>query len=333
MGVQVVDDLLERIAEGAHAHDHAVGVAGAVVVEQMIVGAELGVHLVHVGLDDGGQRVVRAVAGLAVLEEDVAVLMAAAGRGMLGVERVVAERLDGVHVAHVLEVLVIPHGDLLDLVRGAEAVEEVDERRLAGERGEVGDGREVHDLLDVALGEHGKTGLAAGHDVGVIAEDVERVGGDGAGRDVEDARQALARDLVHVRDHEQKTLRCRVGGGEGASAQGAMHGAGGAGLGLHLDHVHGRAEDVLLALSGPLVDMVGHGAGRRDGIDSRHLGVRVRNVRGGLVAVHRFELAICHIPLSSRTRYIRRRGQADPGLYMRTAPRGAPSAARRRSFP
>ena len=218
-------------------------------------------------------------------------------------------------------------------MRGAEAVEEVDERRLAGERGEVGDGRKVHDLLDGALGEHGETGLAAGHVVGVIAEDVERVGGDGAGRDVEDARQALARDLVHVRDHEQKTLRSRVGGGEGTSAQGAMHGTGGAGLGLHLDHVHGRAEDVLLTLSGPLVDMVGHGAGRRDGIDSRHLGVRVRNVRGGPVAVHRFELAICHIPLSSRTRYIRRRGQADPGLYMRTAPRGAPSATRRRSFP
>ncbi len=219
-------------------------------------------------------------------------------------------------VAHVLEVLVIPHGDLLDLVRGAEALEEVDERRLAGEGREVGDGREVHDLLDVALGEHGEAGLTAGHDVGVIAEDVERVGGDGTGRDVEDARQALARDLVHVRDHEQKTLRGRVGGGEGACAQGAVHRAGGARLGLHLDHVHGRAEDVLLALGRPLVDMVGHGAGRRDRVDTRHLRVRVAHVRGGLVAVHRLELAICHIPLSSRTRYIRLRGSLRPPVCL-----------------
>mgnify|MGYP000615152220 CR=1 FL=1 len=164
VGVQVIDDFLEGVAEGTHADDHAVGVVGAVVVEQMVAGTELGVHLVHVGLDDGRQRVVGAVAGLAVLEEDIAVLMGAASGGVLRVECVIAEGLNGLHVAHVLEVLVIPHGDLLDLMRGAEAIEEVEERRLAGESGKVGDGRKVHDLLDVALGEHGKAGLAAGHD-------------------------------------------------------------------------------------------------------------------------------------------------------------------------
>ncbi len=105
------------------------------------------VDLLHVALDDGGKLVVDLVAGLAVLEEDVAVLMAAAGVRVLGVERVVAERLDGVHVAHVLEVLVIPHGDLLDLVRGAEAVEEVKERGLTLDGGKVSHRREVHDLL------------------------------------------------------------------------------------------------------------------------------------------------------------------------------------------
>ena len=60
----------------AHGNDDAVGVGRAVVVEQLVVGAELGVDLVHVLLDHGGQRVVVAVAGLAVLEEDVAVLVA-----------------------------------------------------------------------------------------------------------------------------------------------------------------------------------------------------------------------------------------------------------------
>ena len=115
VGVQVIDDFLEGVAEGTHADDHAVGVVGAVVVEQMVAGTELGVHLVHVGLDDGRQRVVGAVAGLAVLEEDIAILMGAASGGVLGVEGMVAEGLDGLHVAHVLEVLVIPHGDLLDL--------------------------------------------------------------------------------------------------------------------------------------------------------------------------------------------------------------------------
>ncbi len=294
MGVEVVDDLLEHVAEGAHADDHAVGVGSAVVVEQAVVGAELLVDLAHVLLDDGGKRVVGGVAGLTVLEEDIAVLVGAAGVRVLGVERVVAELLDGVHVEHVLEVLEVPHGDLLDLVAGAEAVEEVQERHLALDGGEVSDRREVHDLLDAALGEHGEAGLAAGHDVGVVAEDVERVGGNAAGRDVEHARELLAGDLVHVRDHEQQALGRRVGRRKGAGAKRAVNGTGGAGLGLHLDHVHRRAEDVLDTLGGPLVNVVCHRAGRRNRVDARYLGVGIRDPSSSLVAVHGLELT-CHI--------------------------------------
>ena len=290
VGVQVVDDLLEDVAEGAHADDDTVGVGGAVVVEQAVIGAELLVDLAHILLDDGGQLVIGLVAGLAVLEEDVAVLVGAASVRVLRVQGVVTERLDGIHVAHVLEVLVVPNGDLLDLVRGAEAVEEVEERDLALDGGEVGHRREVHDLLDVALGEHGEAGLAASHDVGVITEDVQSVGSDGTGRDVEDARQALARDLVHVRDHQEQALRSRVGGGQSAGSERAVDGTGGTGLGLHLDHVDGRAEDVFAALGCPLIDVVCHRAGRGDRVDTRNLGERVRYVRGRLIAVHGLEL-------------------------------------------
>ena len=157
----------------------------------------------------------------------------------------------------------------------------------------MSDGREVHDLLDVALGEHGKAGLAAGHDVGVVTEDVERLRGHGTGGHVEDARQLLGGDLVHVRDHEEQTLRRSVGGREGTGTQGAVDGAGGASLGLHLHDLDGRAEDVLHALRRPLVDVVGHRAGRRDRVDARHLRVGIRHPSRSLVAVHRL-LTSCH---------------------------------------
>ena len=39
-------------------------------------------------------------------------------------------------------------------------------------RGQMGHGGQIHDLLDVALAQHGEAGLAAGHDVGVVAENV-----------------------------------------------------------------------------------------------------------------------------------------------------------------
>ncbi len=129
------------------------------------------------------------------------------------------ELLHGVHVAHILQILVVPDGDLLDLVAGAEAVEEVDEGDLALQSGQMSHGRQVHDLLDVALAQHGKAGLAAGHHVGVVAEDVQRLGGHGTGGHVEHAGQLLGRDLVHIGDHQQQALGGGVGGGQGACAQ------------------------------------------------------------------------------------------------------------------
>ena len=249
---------------------------------------------------------------------------------MLGVHGVVAERLDGVHVEHVLEVAVVPLGDLLDLVGGAEAVEEVDERHATLDGGEVRHGREVHDLLHVALGEHGEAGLATGHDVGLVTEDVEGLRGHATSGDVEDARQVLASDLVHVRDHEQQALRRRVGRREGAGAQGAVDGAGGATLGLHLDDVDGGAEDILHALGGPLVDVVGHGARRGDRVDARHLRVRIRDVCGGLVAVHCLELTRHILSFYTRSRGGPQSGPRPPPPWRQPSHTKSPSAA---SFP
>jgi len=132
------------------------------------------------------------------------------------VERSLAERLDSVHVAHFFEVLVIPDFDLLDLVGSAETVEEVEERNSAFNSSKVSHRREVHDLLRVRLCEHCEAGLAAGVNVRVVAENVQSVGRDASCRNVEDARKQFAGDLVHVRDHEEQTLRSGVRRGQRA---------------------------------------------------------------------------------------------------------------------
>ena len=291
MGVQVVDDLLRHVADGAHGHDDPVGVGCAVVVEQLVVGTQLGIDLVHVLLHHGGQSGIVLVAGLTVLEEDISVLVAAPHMGMLRVQGVSTELLHGVHVAHILQILVIPHGDLLDLVAGAEAVEEVDEGDLALQSGQMGHGRQVHDLLHVALAQHGKAGLAAGHDVRVITEDVQRLGGHGTGGDGEHGGQLLGCDLVHIGDHQQQTLRGGVGGGQRTCAQRAVNCTGGTGFRLHLHHLDLRAEDVLQAVGGPLVHEVRHGGRRGDGIDGCNLRERIRNVRRCVVAIHGFHFS------------------------------------------
>ena len=265
-------------------------VGSAVVVEELIVGAQLLVDLAHVLLNDGGDRVVVLVAGLTVLEEHIAVLVRTAHDRMLGVQGALAERLHRVHIHHILQIVVIPDGDLLDLVGGTETVKEVDEGDAALDGGQMGHGGQVHDLLHIALCQHGKAGLAAGHDVGVVAEDVQRVGGHGTGRDMEHAGQQLAGDLVHVGDHQQQALRGSVGAGHGTGGQRAVNGAGGTGLGLHLADLDRGAKDILTTRGGPLVHIVGHGAGGGDGVDTRDLGKGVGYMGGRCIAVHRFQL-------------------------------------------
>ena len=130
--------------------------------------------------------------------------------------------------------------DLRDLVRGPEAVEEVQERDARVESGRVRDRGEVLRLLDGAGGEHREAGLPAGHHVRVVAEDRERVRRERARRDVHAEGRQLARDLVHVGDHQEQALRRREGRRERAGLQRAVHRAGGAALRLHLDDVRER---------------------------------------------------------------------------------------------
>ena len=143
--------------------------------------------------------------------------------------------------------------DLRDLVRRAEAVEEVQERNARLERRRVRDRREVVRLLHRFGAEHREAGLAAGHHVGVVAEDRQRVRGEGARRHVHGEGRQLARDLVHVGDHQEQSLRGREGRRQRTGLQRAVHGARGAGLRLHLDDIRDVTPEVFASLARPLV--------------------------------------------------------------------------------
>ena len=90
--VEVIDGLFHRAADGAHRDDDLFGVRRSVVVEEMVFAAGYAADLLHVFLNDGGQRVVEAVVGLAHLEVDVGILHGAAHHRSLGVQRGGAER-------------------------------------------------------------------------------------------------------------------------------------------------------------------------------------------------------------------------------------------------
>ncbi len=292
----VVDGLAGGLGCRTHEDDDAVGIGSAIVCEGLVLATGDFADLGHVVLDDGGNRIVVAVAALTMSEESLRVLGHTLCLRMLRRECALAELLDSLPVNERTEILHVHHLDLVVLVACAEAVEEVDERDAGLDGSEVRYGSEVHDLLDGAFAEHGEARLAACHDVAVVAEDTERVGGKGARRYVEDGREELSTDLVHIGDHEQEALRRREGCREGASLEGAVDGTCGATLGLHLLDGDGIAEEVLAALRRPLVNVLRHRGRRRDGVDGGDLREHICYVRGGFVTITSDEfLFLCHL--------------------------------------
>ena len=161
-------------------------------------------------------------------------------------------------VDHRADLLVGQQGELVDLVRGAEAVEEMDEGDARLQCRRLRDQRHVVRFLNRAGDELGEAGGQHRHHVLVVAEDRQALRRQRPGGDVDDAGGEFARDLVHVGDHQHEPLRRGEGGRQRAALQRAVHGAGGAALALHLDDVGNAAPDVGLALAGPLIRQFRH---------------------------------------------------------------------------
>ena len=141
-----------------------------------------------------------------MLEEDIIVLVRTAHYGMLGVKRSVSECSNCIHVAHFFKIIVIPNFDLLNLVRCTETVEEVNERNSAFNSCKMSDCTEIHNFLRICFCKHCETCLTAGINVRMVAENVEGVRRNATSRYMEYAGKKLTCDLIHIGDHEEKTL-------------------------------------------------------------------------------------------------------------------------------
>ena len=283
---QIIDGFFDRIADRAHGDNELFGIRSTVVVEEPVIRADLPVDLLHVAFHNGGNGIIILVAGFACLEEDIRVLCGAAENGVFGVERPFAERLDGIHIAHFFKILVIPYFDLLDLVRGTEAVEEGEERDSALDSRKVSDGTEIHYFLNVGRTEHCKAGLPARHDIGMITENVERVGGKAARGNMDNTGEKLAGDFVHIGDHQKKPLRSGISRGKSARGERTVNGTGSAALRLHLNDLYGLPEDIPATFRRPLICHLCHRGRRSDGVDTGNLGKRIGYMRRSGVAVH-----------------------------------------------
>ena len=291
LSVEVLDRFFDNFTGRTHGNDDAVGFGVTNVIEQAVLAAGDGFDLLHVLQHDTGHGVVIEVGSFAVLEVNVGVLGGTANVRMFRIHGSGAEFGHLFPVHQRTDVFVINGFDLLHFVRGAEAVEEVAEGQAGVDGRKVGHQGQVHAFLHRGGSQEAEAGLAGGHHVLMVTKDGQRVGGQGAGRNMKNAGQKFAGDFVHVGDHEQQALRCRVGGGKRTSGKHAVHSASGTGFGLHFTHVYDLAEQVFDTLGGHLVHDFAHDGRGGDGVNGCRFRQGVGNVRGGVVAVHSFHMS------------------------------------------
>ena len=281
-----VNVLFYGFTDTAHGDDHMPGAGRTVIVKEAIGGSQSLVDLVQLLFHYLRQGQVVGIGGFSGLEENVGILGGAVCPALGGIQGAGPEPGYRFHVQHFFQLGIVPDLDFVQLVGGAEAVEKVQKGDPSLPSCQVCHRRQVHNLLDAALGEYGRAGLSAGVDVRVIPEDGQGVGGDGSGSHMDHTWQELPCHAVQGREHEQKPLGSGEGGGQGACQQRSVYGAGGSCLRLHLRNDHGLAKEILPACTGPLMAELRHGRRGGDGEDGCCLAEGVSHMGGGLAAVH-----------------------------------------------
>ncbi|MPM60817.1 hypothetical protein SDC9_107671 [bioreactor metagenome] len=227
---EIVHNLLGALAGRAHHHDNPLGIGSAVVIKNMVIPAGNLIDPPHIALHHGGNRVVRAVVSLLGLVVHIRTLHRGALNGVIGIHGDLMKCLQSILVHQSGHFVQINHFDLLNLVAGAETVVKVDKGNTGLDGGQMGDGRQIHDLLHTGGRHHGHTGGAAAHHILVVTEDVIGVLGHGTSRHMKHSGHQMTSHDVQVGNHQQQSLRGSKGCSQGTRLGHAVQCAGSAAL-------------------------------------------------------------------------------------------------------
>ena len=190
-----------------HNNDNAFRLRVAVIFKRLIAAAGGIGEIIHRLFNVIVDRVVPRVGGFTRLEVSIRVCGGTANNRMFRVQGAGAVGGDLLLRQQAADRIVGQRHDFVNLMRRAEPVEEVNKRHAALERRNMRDQRKVLRFLHATGAQHGAAGLAHRHDVGMVAKNRQRMGRDGARRDVQHKGRQLPGQFIQRGDHQQETLR------------------------------------------------------------------------------------------------------------------------------
>ena len=183
------------------------------------------------------------------------------------------------------KIFVFQHFDLLDFVRSTETIEEVHERNAWLDSRQVSNTGQIHNFLYRTFSQHSKASLTSWHYILMVTEDTQCVRSQCTRWYMEYTWQEFTGNFVHVRDHQEKTLRSSVSSSQRTSLERTVNCTGSTAFRLHFLHQYCFAEDVLTSCGSPFVYVLSHSRRRSDGVDSCYFREHIRDMRCSLVTI------------------------------------------------
>ena len=183
--VEVSGSFASSLGARSHQDHDTLGVRIAGIVEQVVAAASQFGELVHRRLDDSRHLEVVRIAGFAALKVGVGILRGAANEWPIRIQSTSAMRQHQIVADHGADVVIGEHGELVDFMRSAEAIEEMDERQPRFQGRGMGDQRHVVGFLHRVGGQQAEAGRPHRHHILMIAENGQALGRQRASGDVE----------------------------------------------------------------------------------------------------------------------------------------------------
>ena len=294
LAIEVINSLNQSLVQGTHSDNYALCIRCAIVIEYMVLTAGNLCQVSHSLLNQVRHSLIILIYSLASLEINIIVLGSTADARMVRIQGVAAEPVHSIPVQNLAQLIIRNNLNLLDFVGSTETVKEVQERNAALDGNQMSNSSQIHNFLYGRLAQHSHAGLACSHNILMIAKNVQGAGCQSTSTYMEYTWKQLTGYLVHVRNHQQHTLGCSIGGGQCTSLQRTVHSTSCTSLGLHLNDVYLLAEQVQLTFGCHLVNVLSHRRRRCNRIDSGYISKSVGYIRSSSITIHSFHF-LAHV--------------------------------------